>query len=76
MIAWREKSQAVKFALRKRAEGWTLQQIVDELGNLFDDYKASKPGEPNIYATPTGCKPLRGTVSKWLRASNPLILVG
>lgn len=75
-IAWREQSMAVKFALRKRAEGWTLQQIVDSIGQSFDDYEATHPGQPNPYATPTGCKPQCGTVSRWLREANPLTLVG
>ncbi len=74
-IKWRGKSDAVAFAQRKRAEGLTLQQIVDELGHMFDDYAQRHPGEPNIYATPSGCKPMRGTISKWLRESN-LLLVG
>lgn len=74
-IQWREKSEAVAFARRKRAERWTMQQIVDELGGLFDDYAQRHPDTPNIYATPNGCKPMRGTVSKWLRESN-LLLVG
>lgn len=73
-IAWRENSMAVKFALRKRAEGWTLQRIVDEIGQLYDDNAPSDPNTPNPYATPNGCKPLRGTVSKWLREANPLTL--
>lgn len=60
MIKWREKSQAVKFALRKRAEGWGVVQIADELGKLYDDC-------PEIYGTPTGCKPSKGTISKWLK---------
>ena len=73
-IAWREQSQAVKYALRKRAEGWTLQRIVDEIGQLYDDNTPSDPDTPNPYATPNGCKPLKGTVSKWLREANPLTL--
>jgi len=75
-IDWRAKSSSVLFAKRKRAEGWTLQQIVGELGCMFDDYVQTHPGEPNIYATPTGCKPSKGTVSKWLRETNSLMLVG
>lgn len=75
-IAWREQSQAVKFALRKRAEGWTLQRIVDEIGQLYDDNAPSDPNTANPYATPNGCKPQKGTVSKWLREANPLTLVG
>lgn len=74
MITWREESKAVKFALRKRAEGWTIQQIVDEIGQLYDDNMPKDSDEPNPYATPNGCKPQKGTVSKWLRESNPLVL--
>lgn len=74
MIQWREQSQAVKFALRKRAEGWTLQQIVDEIGQLYDDNMPADVTKTNPYATPTGCKPSKGTVSKWLREANPLTL--
>jgi len=72
-IQWRDKSEAVAVARRKRAEGWTLQQIVDELGCMFDDYAKRHPDEPNIYATRSGYKPMRGTVSKWLREANLLI---
>lgn len=73
-IAWRESSQAVKFAVRKRAEGWTIAQIVDEIGQLYDDNAPKKPEDVNPYATSTGCKPTKGVVSKWLREANPLIL--
>ena len=76
VIEWREKSQAVKFALRKRAEGWTLQKIVDEIGQLYDDNAPADVTKANPYATPNGCKPQKGTVSKWLREANPLVLVG
>ena len=69
MIKWREDSKAVKFALRKRAEGWGVLQIADELGKLYDEC-------PEIYCTPKGAKPTKGTVSKWLREANPLVLVG
>jgi len=73
-IDWCNKSEAVAIARRKRAEGWTMQQIVDELGAMFDDYAKRHPDKPNIYATRNGCKPMRGTISKWLRASNPLLV--
>lgn len=73
-IEWIDKSEAVAIARRKRAEGLTLQQIVDELSCMFDDYAQRHPDEPNIYATRNGCKPSRGTISKWLRASNPLLV--
>lgn len=67
-IEWREQSKAVRFALRKRAEGWTLQKIVDEISQLYDD------NGPEAYGTPNGCKPSRGTVSRWLSEANPLTM--
>lgn len=74
MIAWRGNSQAVRYAIRRRAEGATPNLIVAELGALYDDFAALHPDEPNPYATPKGCKPSGGTISKWLRESNPLVL--
>lgn len=73
-IKWREKSQAVKFVRRKRAEGCGILQITDELGKLFEDYATSYPDMPNPYGTPKGCKPTKGTVSKWCREMNPLLI--
>ena len=73
-MAWREQSAAVRFTLRKYAEGWTVTQIADELGKLFDDRAQTRPGEPNTYATPKGCKPQKGTVSRWISEANPLVL--
>lgn len=70
-ILWREQSQAVKFARRKRAEGWGVVQITEELGKLFDE-NATSNGGINPYGTSTGCKPTKGTVSKWCREMNPL----
>lgn len=70
-ISWREQSQAVKFARRKRHEGWGVMQITEELGKLFDE-NATANGGINPYGTPTGCKPTKGTVSKWCREMNPL----
>lgn len=64
-ITWRENSQAVRYAVRKHSEGWNVTQIAEELGKLFEE-------NPACYATPTGCKPSKGTVSKWLRESNIL----
>lgn len=74
MITWREESKAVKFALRKRAEGWSVTQITEELGQLYDDNIPKDSDGVNPYATPTGCKPQKGTISKWLREANPLTL--
>lgn len=59
-VAWKENSKAVKFVLRKYAEGWGVVQIAEELSKLYDD-------APDIYCTSTGCKPQKGTVSKWLK---------
>ncbi len=73
-IAWREGSMAVRFALRKRAEGWTLQRIVNEISQLYDDNAPSDPDTPNPYGTPKGCKPSCGTISRWLSEANPLTL--
>ena len=75
-IQWRESSQAVRYALRRRAEGAMAALIVNELGALYDDFALANPDAPNPYATPNGCKPQKGTVSKWLREANPLVLVG
>lgn len=76
MIKWREESKAVKFALRKRAEGWGVTQITEELGQLYDDNIPKDSEAVNPYATPNGCKPQKGTISKWLREANPLVLAG
>lgn len=70
-IIWRETSKAVAFASRRRAEGWGVVQITEELGRLYDEF-ASTDGSTNPYATPKGCKPSKGTVSKWCREMNPL----
>lgn len=67
-INWLAKSAAVRYVRRKKSEGWTGKQITEELGKLYDE-------NPEIYGTPTGCKPSAGQVSRWLRESNP-ILVG
>lgn len=70
-IIWRDSSQAVKFVRRKKAEGWGVVQITEELGKLYDEFSSTDSGA-NPYATPTGCKPSKGTVSKWCREMNPL----
>lgn len=64
-ILWRESSKAYKRAVRKRAEGWSVTQITADLAELYDE-------NPEDYGTPTGCKPSKGTVSKWLRGANPI----
>lgn len=70
-ILWRDSSQAVKFVRRKKTEGWGVMQITEELGKLYDEF-SSADGSMNPYATPTGCKPSKGTVSKWCREMNPI----
>lgn len=70
-ISWRDSSQAVKFVRRKKAEGWGVAQITEELGKLYDEFLSTDSGA-NPYATPTGCKPSKGTVSKWCREMNPI----
>lgn len=74
VILWREQSQGVRFAQRKRREGWSIQQIADELGHLFDENTPADSDEKNPYATPNGCKPSKGTVSKWCREMNPIAI--
>lgn len=64
-ILWREQSKAYKRAQRKRAEGWSITQITADLSELYDE-------DPRGYCTPNGCKPTKGTVSKWCREMNPL----
>lgn len=66
-IEWANQSKAVRYARRERAKGRTLTDIAISLGELYDD-------APEVYGTPTGCKPTKGTVSKWLRESNMLFI--
>lgn len=72
-ILWREQSKAVMFVRRKRAEGWGVVQITEELGKLYDEF-ASTESSTNPYATPNGCKPQKGTVSRWCREMNPIAI--
>lgn len=58
-LLWKENSKAYKRALYKFSQGWTLTQIVEDLSDLYDV-------DPDNYCTPKGCKPSKGTVSKWL----------
>lgn len=74
VIRWRRDSQAVRFAIRKKSEGWSVTQIAEELGKLYDDSAPADPSKPNPYATPSGCRPSKGTVSKWLREANTLTI--
>lgn len=71
-ILWKEQSKAVKFTERKRKEGWGIQQITEELGLLYDDNIPTDADKENPYSTRQGCKPSKGTVSKWCREMNPL----
>lgn len=68
-ILWHEQSKAVRRARQKYVEGWPLKDIVEDLGQLYDAFDGE--GE-NPYGTPTGCRPTKGTVSKWCREMNPL----
>lgn len=58
-ILWKENSKAYKRALDKFSQGWTLAQIVEDLSDLYDI-------DPDNYCTPKGCKPTKGTISRWL----------
>lgn len=62
-VSWRQTSKAYKRALDKFSQGWTLTQIVEDLSDLFDV-------DPDNYCTPKGCKPTKGTVSRWLSEAN------
>lgn len=70
-ILWLEKSKAVSRARAKRAEGWKIDDIVKDLCELYDDFEEDGP---NPYGTATGCKPTKGTVSKWCREMNPIAI--
>lgn len=70
-ILWREQSQAVRFVRRKRSEGWGVVQIAEELGKLYDGFEATD-ASTNPYATANGCRPSKGTVSKWCAGMGPL----
>ena len=72
-ILWRENSEAVSYARLKRAEGWGVVQIADEIGKLYDNFRPQTEDDKNPWATPTGRKPSKGTISQWLRDSNLLI---
>lgn len=71
-ILWVEDSKAVERARAKRAAGWKIDDIVRDLGELYDQNIPDDPKQKNPYGTPTGCKPSKGTVSKWCREMNPL----
>lgn len=62
-VEWRSTSKAYKRALDKFSQGWTLTQIVEDLSDLYDI-------DPDNYCTPKGCKPTKGTVSRWLKETD------
>lgn len=71
-ILWMESSKAVERARAKRAEGWRIDDIVRDLGELYDQNIPADPKYKNPYGTANGCKPTKGTVSKWCREMNPI----
>ncbi len=71
-IEFAENSQAVRFAVRKRAEGWKLAEIVEELGKLYDENADNKSENP--YGTRKGCRPTKGVVSRWLQGANEIAI--
>lgn len=71
-ILWMESSKAVERARAKRAEGWRIDDIVRDLGELYDQNIPADPKHKNPYGTANGCKPTKGTVSKWCREMNPI----
>lgn len=71
-ILWMENSKAVERARAKRAAGWKIDDIVRDLGELYDQNIPADPKHKNPYGTANGCKPTKGTVSKWCREMNPL----
>lgn len=73
-ILWREQSKAISFVRRKRLEGMGITQITDELGHLYDENIPTDSDTKNPYGTPMGCKPSKGTVSKWCREMNPIAI--
>lgn len=71
-ILWMENSKAVERARAKRAAGWKIDDIVRDLGELYDQNVPTDPKHKNPYGTANGCKPTKGTVSKWCREMNPI----
>lgn len=71
-ILWMENSKAVARARAKRAEGWRIDDIVRDLGELYDQNIPDDPKQTNPYGTAKGCKPTKGTVSRWCREMNPI----
>lgn len=73
-ILWMDSSKAVERARTKRAEGWKIDDIVKDLGELYDQNIPDDPKQANPYGTAKGCKPSKGTVSKWCREMNPIAI--
>lgn len=71
-ILWLEQSCAVEFARTERKKGRGIIEIAESLGELYDMHQKKNPDVTNPYATRTGCKPSKGTVSRWCREMNPL----
>lgn len=74
-IRWREQSVAVEYVHTERMKGRGIVEITASLGELYDMHEKKRDansGKPNPFATPNGCKPTKGTVSKWCREMNPL----
>lgn len=57
-IMWKKTSKAYLRALRKKAEGWTLKQTVEDLKELYAE-------NPESYGTRKGACPSAGVVSRW-----------
>lgn len=70
-MVWKEQSMAVDEVLRRHAAGYSITEITAIVGELYDNFSRKKPDEPNPYGTRQGCKPQKGTVSKWIREANP-----
>lgn len=70
-IRWLEQSKAVKYARMESAKGRSVTEIAASLGELFNLHDGDGV---NPYATPKGCKPCKGTVSRWLSETNPIAI--
>lgn len=76
-IAWREQSIAVEYVRTERMKGRGIVEITASLGELYDMHEKKRDAssdKPNPYATPNGCKPQKGTVSRWCREMNPIAI--
>lgn len=76
-IRWREQSVAIEYVRRERAKGRGVVEITNSLAELYDMYEKkcdTDSGGKNPYATPKGCKPCKGVVSRWCRQMNPIVV--